>query len=141
MIVRVMMNRTYRELKRLKTFEGRFNYLKLKGMVGEATFGWDRYLNQQLYHSSEWRTLRDEIIIRDDGCDLGISGYEIHDIVVVHHMNPLTLEDIENGSFRVFDPDQLICVSHNTHMAIHYGDSSLLPKPLVERRPGDTTLW
>lgn len=135
------MNRTYRELKRLKTFEGRFNYLKLKGMVGEATFGWDRYLNQQLYHSSEWRTLRDEIIIRDDGCDLGISGYEIHDIVVVHHMNPLTLEDIENGSFRVFDPDQLICVSHNTHMAIHYGDSSLLPKPLVERRPGDTTLW
>jgi len=136
-----MMTKTYRELKRLKTFEGRFNYLKLQGMVGEATFGWDRYLNQQLYHSTEWRTLRDEIIIRDDGCDLGIPGYEIHGIVVVHHMNPLTLEDIENGSFRVFDPDQLICVSHNTHMAIHYGDSSLLPRQLIERRPGDTTLW
>lgn len=136
-----MMTKTYRELKRLKTFEGRFNYLKLQGMVGEATFGWDRYLNQQLYHSTEWRTLRDEIIIRDDGCDLGIPGYEIHGIVVVHHMNPLTLEDIENGSFRVFDHDQLICVSHNTHMAIHYGDSSLLPRQLIERRPGDTTLW
>ena len=137
-----MKNRkTYRELTRLKTIEERFEYLQLKGFVGESTFGFDRYLNQMLYRSRQWKTLRDEIIIRDDGCDLGVPGYEIYGIIVVHHMNPLTVEDIEHGSDRVFDPNELICVSHNTHMAIHYGDERLLPKPLIERRPGDTTLW
>ena len=138
----LMKNRkTYRELTRLKTIEERFEYLQLKGFVGESTFGFDRYLNQMLYRSRQWKTLRDEIIIRDDGCDLGVPGYEIYGIIVVHHMNPLTVEDIEHGSDRVFDPNELICVSHNTHMAIHYGDERLLPKPLIERRPGDTTLW
>lgn len=133
--------RTYRELKRIRTFEGRFHYLRLSGFVGEATFGFDRYLNQMLYRSRKWRTLRDEIILRDNGCDLGVEGYEVYDLIVVHHMNPLTVEDIELGSERVFDPEELICTSHLTHMAIHYSDEKLLPKPLFERRPGDTTLW
>lgn len=133
--------RTYRELKRIKTFKGRFYYLRLSGFVGEATFGFDRYLNQMLYQSRKWRTLRDEIILRDNGCDLGIEGYEVYDRIVIHHMNPLTVEDIELGNERVFNPEELICTSHLTHMAIHYSDEKLLPKPLLERRPGDTTLW
>jgi hypothetical protein len=136
-----MSKRTYSELKKLKTFRKRYDYLQLKGFVGESTFGFDRYLNQMLYRSNRWKSLRDEIIIRDEGCDLGIPGYEIYDMIVVHHMNPLTVEDIEEGSDRVFDPNQLICVSHNTHMAIHYGNASLLPQPLIERRPGDMIPW
>ncbi len=135
------MNRSYRKLLQLKTFEERYNYLKLKGYVGESTFGYDRYLNQLLYRSNRWRTLRDEIIVRDEGCDLGLPGYEIFDQIVIHHMNPLKPEDIELGTDVVFDPEGLICTSHMTHMAIHYGDDSLIPKPWVERRPGDTTLW
>lgn len=133
--------RSYRELRKLHTFEDRFDYLRLTGVVGQATFGFDRHINQMLYKSLRWRKVRDEIIIRDEGCDLGIPGYEIGVGLLVHHMNPLTLEDIEEGRDSVFDPEFLITTTHNTHMAIHYGDESLLPKPFVVRRPGDTTPW
>lgn len=133
--------RTYNELRRLVTFEDRFEYLKLKGLVGEATFGFDRYMNQAFYTSSEWRRVRDSVIVRDNGCDLGMEGYEIHDKVLVHHINPVRIEDLEQGGGHVLDPNFLICTSNRTHQAIHFGDSSLLPKPYVRRRPGDTKLW
>jgi hypothetical protein len=135
------MIRTYSELAKLKTFYERYEYLKLTNVVGDKTFGYDRYLNQALYHSTMWRSLRDTIIIRDEGCDLGVPGYEITDMIVIHHMNPITPEQLEHGDPVVFDPRGLICTSHRTHQAIHYGDKSLLPKPIVERKPGDTTLW
>lgn len=135
------IKRTYTEMMTFKTFLQRFNYLRLTGTVGEATFGFDRHLNQMLYRSAKWRNLRDEIIIRDDGCDLGIPGYEIFDKVIIHHMNPLSIEDARNRSERIFNPEELVCVSHNTHLALHYGNDSLLPKPFVPRQPGDTTLW
>lgn len=135
------MIKTYRELSRIKTFKGRYNYLRLRGTVGRETFGYDRYLNQVLYHSSIWRSVRDKVIIRDNGCDLGIFGYDIVEKIVVHHMNPITKEQIEHGDDIIFDPNYLICASHNTHMAIHYGDENLLPKPLIVRRPGDTIPW
>lgn len=133
--------RSYRELKNLKTFKSRYDYLRLRGQVGVETFGFDRYLNQMLYRSKRWLSTRDRVIIRDDGCDLGVVGHEIFDKVIVHHLNPITIEDIEDNNEIIFDLNNLICTSHRTHMAIHYGDESLLPKPLVERRPGDTTLW
>lgn len=136
-----MIHRSYRELSRLTTFEERYDYLRLTGFVGESTFGFDRYLNQTLYRSRRWRMLRDAIIVRDEGCDLGLEGFEIFDQIVIHHLNPLSSEDIELGSDLVFNPNGLVCTSHRTHMAIHYGNNSLLPKPLVQRRPGDTTLW
>ena len=138
-----MMKRikSYKELRRLKTFEERYDYLRLIGEVGLATFGFDRYLNQQLYKSKRWRSVRNKVIIRDEACDLGVAGYEIAAKLVVHHMNPLTLEDIENGADVIFDMDNLICTTHNTHMAIHYGDASLLVQAPVERRPGDTIPW
>lgn len=133
--------RSYSELRRLETFKERFDYLRLVGVVGQATFGFDRHINQMLYKSYRWRKIRDEIIIRDEGCDLGVPGYEIEYGLLVHHINPLTLEDIEEERTIVFDPNNLITTTHNTHMAIHYGNESLLPKSLVIRRPGDTTLW
>lgn len=133
--------RTYRELSRLKTFDERFEYLKLGGIVGEATFGFERYLNQMLYNSSEWRRLRNRIIVRDNGCDLGLEGYEIHGIIIVHHMNPINADDLKSFSEDVFNPENLICVSLDTHNAIHYGDKSLIPQMPVERRPGDTCPW
>ena len=141
MMVMKMIIRKYSELKRLKTFEERYEYLQLNGRVGESTFGYDRYINQLLYTSKRWRRVRDQVIIRDQGCDLGIEGYEIGDMIVIHHMNPLTVEDIENESDFVFNPEYLICVSDRTHKAIHYGDKHLLPQLPVERRPGDTRLW
>lgn len=133
--------RTYRELSRLKTFDERFEYLKLGGIVGEATFGFERYLNQMLYNSSEWRRLRNRIIVRDNGCDLGLEGYEIHGTIIVHHMNPINADDLKSFSEDVFNPENLICVSLDTHNAIHYGDKSLIPQMPVERRPGDTCPW
>ena len=133
--------RSYRELRRLSTFEERFKYLSLKGSVGESTFGFDRYLNQMLYKSREWRHVRDIIIIRDEACDLGIPGYEIESQILIHHMNPITIDDIESGNQDIFEPDFLICTTYNTHRAIHFGDESLLPKPPIVRRPHDTTLW
>lgn len=143
MKVMTMINRSYSELCQLKTFEERFAYLQLKGIVGESTFGYDRYLNQTLYMSRRWKRARDIVIIRDNGCDLGIdsSDYEIRGIIQIHHMNPLTPEDIELGRDIIFDPEFLICTSPSTHKAIHYGDASLLPRLPIERRRNDTCPW
>lgn len=135
------MIRTYSELKKFKTFEERFEYLRLYGSVGESTFGFDRYLNQILYRSPKWRRVRDEVIIRDMGCDLGIEGYDIHSQIIVHHMNPITIKDLQLNKLEVYSPEFLICTTLDTHNAIHYGNSSLLPKLPVERKPGDTKLW
>jgi len=109
--------------------------------VGQATFGFDRYLNQQFYTSRQWRQIRNHVIARDLGRDLGIDGYEIHSRIYIHHMNPMTVADITSGDPRILDPEFLISVTHRTHNAIHYGDEGLLPKPPVQRRPGDTMLW
>ena len=135
------MIRTYSELRRLPTFEDRFEYLKLAGQVGRATFGYDRYLNQRFYRSKEWRDLRNHILIRDEASDLGVPGYEIYDRAIIHHMNPLDVDDLVHSTDNLLNPEYLITVTHNTHNAIHYGDSSLLPKPIIERKPGDTRLW
>lgn len=135
------MTRRYSELRRLETLEDRFNYLALHGQVGRETFGFDRYLNQGFYTSREWRHARTAVILRDMGCDLGIEGFEIHDRIYVHHMNPLAAKDIVEGDPSMLDPEFLIVVTHTTHNAIHYGNKDLLPRPPVERRPGDTKLW
>lgn len=136
------MIRTYFELSRFSTFEERFAYLKLGGVVGAETFGFDRYLNQEFYKSVLWRRARDYVIARDYGCDLGIEGYEIHDRVYVHHMNPMTPDDIKHSNLDIVDPEFLITVTHNTHNAIHYGDERLIRRgQLIVRRPGDTRLW
>lgn len=135
------MSKNYRTLIRLKTFEERFDYLKLRGMVGEITFGFDRYLNQNLYRSKEWKDARKSVIIRDNCCDLGIDGREIYGGLIIHHINPITIEDIENNESCLFDINNLICTTHNTHNAIHYGDESLLVTLPKERRKGDTQLW
>lgn len=136
-----MMAKSYHELRHLETFEERFDYLSLRGTVGESTFGYDRYINQAFYRSKQWRDMRYRIIARDEGCDLGIPGREIYDQIIVHHLNPMSVEDIKDGTDLVLDEDNLICVTHNTHNAIHYGDASLLIQPLIERRPGDTSPW
>lgn len=136
-----MKFRRYSELRRFQTFEDRFDYLRLDGQVGEATFGFDRWVNQRFYTSIQWKHSRNEVIVRDNGCDLGIPGHEVPFGLLVHHMNPLTVEDIENGADWILDPEFLICTSKRTHNAIHYGDDSLLPRPVVERRAGDTKLW
>jgi hypothetical protein len=135
------MIRSYDELSELTTFEERYRYLSLRGVVGASTFGFDRWVNQQFYQSSEWRRIRDYVITRDEGCDLGILGHEIHDRLYIHHMNPMSLQDITEGDPRILDLNNLITCTHQTHNAIHYGDESKLAKPLVERRPGDTKLW
>lgn len=135
------MIRRYAELYRLHTFEDRFDYLKIPGTVAVDTFGFDRYLNQAFYRSREWRHIRADVIARDLGCDLGIEGHEIYDRLLIHHMNPITIEDIEDGNPDILDPEYLITTCHATHNAIHYGDKSLLRQPHVERRPGDTKLW
>lgn len=135
------MIRSYSEVRRLSTLEERFDYLKLRGRVGESTFGFDRYLNQAFYRSAEWRRIREQVIVRDNGCDLGVDGFEIHHGIYIHHLNPMTVAQIESGDARILDLDNLIAVSHRTHNAIHYGDESLLPRPLVERKTGDTKLW
>jgi hypothetical protein len=128
-------------LRRLLTFEERYEYLALRGEVGKATFGFDRWLNQNFYRSYEWHQARDYVVYRDNGCDLGIPGHEIHNRLMVHHMNPITPEDLAHGEAWILDPEYLITTTHRTHNAIHYGDDSLLPKPVIERRPGDTRLW
>lgn len=135
------MIRTYSELRRLHTFKERYDYLQLKGSVGKSTFGFDRYINQKFYTSRQWRQVRNQVIARDEGLDLGITGYEIFDKIIIHHMNPMTAEDISHGDSDILDPEYLITTTHKTHNAIHYGDSSLLARPLAERRPGDTKLW
>lgn len=135
------MIKTYTELSRLSTFEQKFAYLKLGGAVGRATFGFDRYLNQEFYRSSLWRRARRDVIARDLGCDLGVEGRDIHANIYVHHMNPMTVEDIKDGSVDILNPEFLITVTHRTHNAIHYGDESLLPRGPIVRTPGDTKLW
>lgn len=136
-----MTIRTYSELRRLETLEERFRYLTLRGKVGDATFGFDRYMNQQFYRSSQWRNIRNHVIARDEGCDLSLYGYEIHDRIYIHHMNPMEVNDIANGDPRILYPEYLITVTLRTHNAIHYGDESQLLKPFVERKRGDTKLW
>lgn len=133
--------KTYSELITLQTFEDRFNYLQLRGEVGKSTFGHNRYLNQILYNSPEWRRFRNEIIIRDNGCDLACDGYEIYGRALIHHINPITVEDIVNRNPMVFDPENVITTIHSTHNAIHYGDESLLPKSPIERKQNDTCPW
>lgn len=135
------MYRTYAELIQIPTFEERYRYLQLRGEVGYATFGFDRYMNQQFYRSREWRQLRQFVIARDHGCDLAVDGYEIFDRIYVHHMNPMSVEDVQHGNQEILNPEVLISTTHNTHNAIHYGDESLLPRPHVDRQPGDTKLW
>ena len=135
------MNKCYSDLRQIDSFKERYYYLKLHGTVGEETFGYDRYVNQQLYKSQKWRITRRGIIIRDNGCDLGVDGYELDDYIMVHHINPITLEDIEEERDIIFNPENLICCSSRTHKAIHFGDENLLPKEFVSRRPGDTCLW
>lgn len=136
-----MAIRTYSELNRLGSLKDRFDYLRLKGVVGESTFGFERHLNQKFYTSREWRLVRDEVITRDLGLDLGVPGFEIFDRILIHHMNPITPEDIERGNADILDPEYLISVTHNTHNAVHYGDASMLRLPVAARRPGDTQLW
>ena len=133
--------RTYSELVRLRTFEERFEYLALRGSVGRSTFGFERWVNQAFYRSTQWRNIRHHVIARDNGCDLAFPDHEIHNRLVVHHMNPMAVDDIVDGEEGILDPEFLITTQLVTHNAIHYGDASLLPKPLVERRPGDTKLW
>lgn len=140
MVIRMSI-RTYTELSQLTTYEERFRYLRLQGVVGKETFGYDRYINQVLYNSYKWRAARDKVIFRDNGCDLGIEGHGIYGRIIIHHMNPITLEDIEKERSHIFDPEFLICTSHSTHNAIHYGDENLLIKAPIERRPNDTCPW
>ena len=134
-------SRTYSQLRRLSTFIERFEYLSLQGQVGIDTFGFDRWMNQEFYQSYEWKRVRQQVIARDLGCDLGVPGHEIHDRLLIHHINPLTPEDLREGAELALDLDNLITTCHRTHNAIHYGDESLLPRPVIQRTPGDTKLW
>lgn len=139
--VTTMSIRTYSELIAFPTFEERFKYLQLNGQVGESTFGFDRYMNQVFYRSQKWKSIRDFVIIRDCGCDLGVEGYDIHGKIIIHHMNPLSMRDIETESDFLLNPDFLICTTHNTHNAIHYGDENLLVTAPIERTKNDTCPW
>ena len=136
-----MSIKTYSELSSLPTFEERYRYLRLSGTVGRETFGFDRYLNQVFYRSQRWKSVRDKVIIRDNGCDLGIEGREIYGKIIIHHMNPLSITDIEEGSIYLLDPEFLICTVHSTHNAIHYGDEDLLMKEPIKRTKNDTCPW
>lgn len=136
-----MIIRTYSELITLPTFEDRYRYLQLNGEVGKDTFGFDRYINQQFYRSKEWQRIRDEVIIRDNAYDLGMEGYEIHGRIYVHHMNPIMVRDIQSNSDYLMNPEFLICTTHRTHNAIHYGDENLLARAPIERTKNDTCPW
>lgn len=136
-----MQLRTYSELVLLPTFEERFEYLKINGTVGIDTFGFDRYLNQTFYKSVEWKRIRNKVIIRDNGCDLGIDGYEIYGRILIHHMNPITQDDIINRTDLLLNPEYLISVSLDTHNGIHYGDINQLLKEPIVRKPNDTCPW
>lgn len=136
-----MKIRTYSELVKFKSFEERYRYLKLEGIVGVSTFGFDRYLNQAFYRSPEWKSARRLALIRDDGLDLAMRGYEINGPVLIHHMNPISQDDIELRNPKILDVEFLICTTPATHNAIHFGDETILPKLPVERRRGDTKLW
>lgn len=140
-VMKTMNIRTYSELITLPTFEERFRYLKLDGSIGKETFGFKRWLNQEFYHSDMWLQFRDSIIVRDSGCDLGMPGFEIYGSVLIHHLNPITYEDLLKQNSCVFDPENVICTKLNTHNAIHYGDESLLVLAPVERSRNDTCPW
>lgn len=133
--------RTYTELRRLNTLEDRYNYLRLNGVVGNTTFGFDRYINQAFYRSTQWKHIRHQIIARDLGCDLGVENNEIHNHLIIHHMNPMAVIDITSGGSNILDPEFLVTTTLRTHNAIHYGDERLLPREFVPRRHGDTKLW
>ena len=136
------MIRCYSDLMRLNSFNDRFLYLQMNGSVGRDTFGFDRYINQRFYQSREWKRIRDQVILRDNGCDLGVEGYEIHERIYIHHMNPLLLEDIKTSSEFLLNPEYLITTTHATHNAIHYGDDGLLSRLTpVERTRNDTCPW
>lgn len=135
------MLKTYSELITLPTFEERFKYLELDGMVGDETFGFDRYLNQKFYRTSEWRKVRQEVILRDDGCDLAIEDRPIFSRIIIHHINPISIDDIKLKEDWILNPDFLICTSKRTHDAIHYSDESILFSEPIERSPYDTCLW
>ena len=135
------MSKSYSEMLLLPSYQARFEYLKIGNKVGEESFGWRRYLNQTLYHSPEWRRFRDKIIVRDNGCDLGVEGYEIFEPIIIHHINPITYEDILNRSSCIFSSENVICVRDRTHKAIHYGDASLLVDLPPERTLNDTCPW
>ena len=136
-----MSIRTYSELILLPTFEERFKYLQLNGRVGDDTFGFDRYINQNFYRSAEWKRIRDQIIIRDNGCDLAFEGYEIYGRILIHHMNPITVKDVELSTEYLMNPEYLICVAHNTHNAIHYGDEKQIITGPIVRTKNDTCPW
>lgn len=136
-----MTIRCYSDLVYLKTFDERFAYLKLDGSVGRSTFGFDRYVNQRFYTSPEWRSVRNVVILRDNGCDLGIPGYEVHVNILIHHVNPVSVEDIVNHEEWIFDPEFLITTCYRTHNALHFGSDDPYPKTVVERSKGDTQLW
>lgn len=140
-MIQMERNRTYSELITLPTFEERYRYLQLKGSVGEETFGFDRYINQKFYNSQEWKNTRDYIIVRDQGCDLGIEGYEIHGRIYIHHMNPVLLKDMMYRTEYLTNPEYLITTTHSTHNAIHYGDENLLIKTPISRSKNDTCPW
>lgn len=140
-MIQMERNRTYSELITLPTFEERYRYLQLKGSVGEETFGFDRYINQKFYNSQEWKNTRDYIIVRDQGCDLGIEGYEIHGRIYIHHMNPVLLKDMMYRTEYLTNPEYLITTTHSTHNAIHYSDENLLIKTPIARSKNDTCPW
>nr|DAY91648.1 MAG TPA: HNH endonuclease bacteriophage, HNH Endonuclease, DNA.52A [Caudoviricetes sp.] len=135
------MIKTYSDLSALKTFKERYEYLRLGGSVGKDTFGFDRYLNQLFYRSASWKRIRDEVIIRDNGCDLGINGYEIYGKIFIHHINPISIQDIKTESDILLNPEYLITTTQSTHNAIHYGDASLLPQEPIQRTKNDTCPW
>jgi hypothetical protein len=136
-----MIERTYTELSSLRTFKERFQYLRLDGTIGVETFGFDRFVNQRFYQSREWHSVRDFVIVRDCGCDLGLDGYEIFGRILIHHMNPISIKDFEKMTRFLLDPEYLICATHQTHNAIHYGDENLLAKEPIERSRNDTCPW
>lgn len=140
-MTQVLHKKCFKDLSVLSTFDERFNYLKLFGSVGKAIFGYDRYMNQVFYKSKEWQRVRDYVIVRDRGCDLGIAGHEIGATLLIHHMNPITLEDLESMNPEILDPEFLITTMNSTHQAIHYGNGNLLSASPKSRRPGDTKLW
>jgi hypothetical protein len=135
------MIRTYSELSEIKGFEERYEYLRVHSTVGIATFGFERWLNQTFYSSAQWKLVRYEVIARDLGCDLGVEGREIWNKIIIHHMNPIKVLDVTRADPAILDSEYLISTSLRTHNAIHYGDASLLERPFIQRRPGDTTFW
>lgn len=135
------LSRSYSGMIQLATFEERFDYLTITTRVGDSTFGFERWMNQMFYRSAEWKSVRQEVIARDNATDLASDDHPIYDRIIIHHIIPMRPEDLENGNRLILDPDNLITTTHNTHNAIHFGNKSLLPQPEVERRPGDTKLW